>query len=203
MSDFIEDINDLPSIEEVKQIAQGLALIDAIIMPQWESRYFSFNCNWDGQGEEMMASMKNGEGAEYFIHFTCEGVVGKVLYENPLSNPREHLDVVPEKFRAFKNEPAFSNNNASLFFWREANHNSWQASPDKLKQYPLLGFLQGGAAAYKKFAENYYERKINIKVVEKIFETLTVTTEQLAVLNSEIGLDDLEEDLQEILGGAI
>jgi hypothetical protein len=201
MSNLIKNINDLPSIEKVRKTAQGLALLDAVIMPQWEYRYFSFNCNWDGKGEEMMASMKNGEGAEYFIHFTCEGAVGKVLDENPLLNPQEHLDDVPEKFRAFKDEPAFSNNNASLFFWREANQSSWQASPDKLKRFPLLGFLQEGALTYKEFAENYYEKKIDINIIEKVLESLTVTTEQLAVLNSEVGFDDLDDDFQEILGG--
>ncbi|AZF24378.1 hypothetical protein [Pseudomonas sp. R2-60-08W] len=203
MSNLIKNISDLPSIEKVRKTAQGLALLDAVIMPQWEYRYFSFNCNWDGKGEEMMASMKNGEGAGYFIHFTCEGVVGKVLDENLLSNPQEHLDNMPEKFRAFKDEPAFSNNNASFFFWREANQGSWQASPDKLKRFPLLGFLQEGALAYKEFAENCYEKIIDINIIEKVLESLTVTTEQLVVINSEVGLDDLDDDFLEILGGTI
>lgn len=63
----IVNINDLPSIDEVKRRSQALALLDAILMPQWEFRYFSFNCNWDGSGNEMMASMKDGSGGEYFL----------------------------------------------------------------------------------------------------------------------------------------
>ncbi|MBJ2209755.1 hypothetical protein [Pseudomonas carnis] len=66
MSNSINNIDNLPLIEEIKRIAQGLALIDAIIMPQWEHRYFSLNCNWDGQHEEMIASMRNGEGEGAF-----------------------------------------------------------------------------------------------------------------------------------------
>jgi len=59
-------------------------------------------------GEEMMASMKNGEGGGYFMHFTCEVAVGKVLDENPLSNPHEYLDDVPENFELLKINLHFS-----------------------------------------------------------------------------------------------
>ena len=72
-----------------------------------------------------------------------------------------------------------------------------------MKRFPLLGFLRESAVTYKEFAENYYERKIDINIIEKILESLTVTAEQLAVLNSEVGFDDLDDDFQEILGGAI
>ena len=80
MSNAIKNINDLPSIDEVRKISQGLALIDSIIMPEWECRYFSFNSNWDGSRGEMMASMRDGTGAEYFINFSEIGVVGKVFF---------------------------------------------------------------------------------------------------------------------------
>lgn len=183
-------------------MTQGLALMDAAISPEWEYRYFSFNCNWDGHGTEMMASMSDGQGAEYFLHFTCEGVAGKVLNGTTLVNASEHLNEVPENFRAFKNEPAFSNDRASLFFWRHANQSAWHASPNTLKNYPLLGFLTGGAATYRDFAKEYYEIDIDINIVERIFETLTLTAEQLTTLNPEISIDDLREDLREIVGSA-
>lgn len=200
MSDSIRSIDELPSIESLKHVAQGLALLDAIIMPQWEHRYFSFNCNWDGAGNEMMASMKDGSGAEYFIHFTNKGVAGKVLSESALPNAFEWLAAMPDKFRDFKEEPAFSNGNASLFFWRAVDQASWCASPDGLEEYPLLGFLAGGLAAYKDFAESYYEKNIDSDIAEKIFKTLTVTADDLFLLNPDISFDELEEDCKEILG---
>lgn len=110
-------------------------------------------------GEEMMASMKNGEGGEYFMHFTCEVAVGKVLDENPLSNPHEYLDDVPEKFRAFKDELALFKNNAS-FFWRKINQSSWQALPDKLKRLQLMGFFQEGAVTYKSLLKTIMKEKL-------------------------------------------
>ncbi len=66
MDSSILYINELPSVERVKYVAQGLALLDAIIMPEWECRCFSFNCNWDGAGQEMMGSMRDGSGLSIF-----------------------------------------------------------------------------------------------------------------------------------------
>lgn len=37
----IQNINDLPSPDTLRKRLQGLALADAIIMPEWEYRYFS------------------------------------------------------------------------------------------------------------------------------------------------------------------
>ncbi|WP_040069055.1 hypothetical protein [Pseudomonas batumici] len=203
MNNSIRNIDELPSIERVKHVAQGLALLDAIIMPEWEYRYFSFNCNWDGAGKEMMASMRDGSGAEYFMHFTDEGVAGKVLYGSSLSNAPECLGAMPEVFQRFKVEPAFSTDNASLFFWRGVKQASWCASPGGLEEYPLLGFLVGGIAAYKKLAEDYYEKNIDEVVLEKVFTTLSVTADQLMILNPNIEAGDLVDDVQEILGRAL
>lgn len=203
MNNSIRNIDDLPSVEHVKHVGQGLALLDAIIMPEWEYRYFSFNSNWDGAGEEMMASMRDGSGGEYFLHFTNEGVAGKVIFDSGLSNVSEHLNAMPEVFERFKIEPAFSTDNASLFFWRGVKQSAWSVSPDGLEEYPLLGFLVGGIEAYKILAEGYYEKNIDAGVLEEVFASLTVTANQLAILNPDIALDDLAADFQEILGRAI
>lgn len=78
MNNSILNINELPAVDRVKHVAQGLALLDAIIMPEWEYRYFSFNCNWDGAGKEMMASMRDGSGAEYFCTLPMQVLQGKL-----------------------------------------------------------------------------------------------------------------------------
>ncbi|MBU2569645.1 MAG: hypothetical protein KJ725_06315 [Gammaproteobacteria bacterium] len=95
---MIQNISDLPSIDEVKKRSQGLALLDAIIMPEWDYRYFSFNCNWDGDGNEMIASMRDGSGNEYFLHFTHEGIAGKVFFEASLADASLQLDNIPSCF---------------------------------------------------------------------------------------------------------
>jgi hypothetical protein len=199
MSNSIQKINDLPSIEEVKKISQGLALVDAILMPEWEYRYFSFNSNWDGNRSEMMASMRDGSGSEYFINFTEGGVAGKVLSDEQLSDASAFLVHVPDSFTGFKNEPAFSLDNATFFFWRERDSSAWEASPSDLASYPLLGFLVGGIAGYLDWAESYYEKSIDHDVLKDVFTSLTININQLSILNPDLTLEDLEEDLKEIL----
>lgn len=199
MNNAIQNVNDLPSIDEVKKILQGLALVDAIIMPEWEYRYFSFNSNWDGNRGEMMASMKDGSGGEYFINFTNTGVAGKVFFDESLADVSPSLGLIPPCFSSFKNESAFSIANATFFFWREENTTVWIVSPDNLKTYPFLGFLVNGIAGYHRWAENYYEKSIDGNVLNDVFSSLSITADQLAILNPNMTLEDLEEDLQEIL----
>ena len=59
------DLSLLPAIKQLKLLAQSLAMLDAIIEPEWEFRYYSFNAHWGR--EEAMASMRNGSGDDYFF----------------------------------------------------------------------------------------------------------------------------------------
>ncbi len=199
MNNSILNINDLPSIDEVKKVSQALALVDAIIMPEWEYRFFSFNGNWDGNSGEMMASMRDGSGIEYFIHFTKNGVAGKVLYDKQLSDASKFLLCVPESFSTFKNEPAFGLDKATFFFWREKDNSTWESSPNNLACYPLLDFLAGGFENYLDWAENYYEKNIDHDVLKNVFTSLTINTSQLSILNPTLSLKELHDDINEIL----
>jgi hypothetical protein len=68
-------LKSLPDIEGLRKLTQSLAMLDAIMSPEWEYRYYSFNSKW-GEGE-MMASMRNGSGDEYFILFNSHGAILK------------------------------------------------------------------------------------------------------------------------------
>ncbi|MFL5245765.1 MAG: hypothetical protein ACJ8FY_27140 [Gemmataceae bacterium] len=56
----------LPSIEELRKLCQSIATLDAILSPEWELRYYSFNNSWAAGAA--CASMRNGSGDDYFIH---------------------------------------------------------------------------------------------------------------------------------------
>lgn len=199
MSHEISKIGDLPSMIQIGRQAQRLALMDAIIMPDWESRYFSFNKKWSAVKGEMMASMRDGFGGEYFLHFSENGVVGKVFDELPLLDFKGFLNCIPDCFSDFKSEVAFQLSNASFYFW-QAKGFEWVAAPSNLENYPNLRFLVEGVDYYHKWAEDYYERDINLRVLGEVFDCLNITQQQLAVLNSDLTIKDLAEDLQEILG---
>jgi hypothetical protein len=73
-----------PDVESLKRLSQSLAMLDAILSPDWEFRYYSFNSKWNAG--EMMASMRNGSGDDYFILFNSSGAIIKgFAHESPMS----------------------------------------------------------------------------------------------------------------------
>src|SRR4051794_29115430 len=109
------DLSNMPDIENLERLTQSLAMLDAIISPEWEYRYFSFNAEWGTSLGERMASMRNGSGDEYFLLFAGAGAILKGFdHESPMSSwtgipPSVWpgvVDHVPEEFSAFLAEPA-------------------------------------------------------------------------------------------------
>ena len=130
-----KDLSGLPSIESLERLTQSLAILDAVISPEWDYRYFSFNAKWDVVKGERMASMRDGSGDEYFLLFTPDGAVLKGFdHESPMSpwakEPAQVwpgvLDDVPQEFAAFLTEPAFNMKDTSFCIWRTYEDDGWR-----------------------------------------------------------------------------
>lgn len=76
----------LPPPETLERICRGLATLDAIVCEDWESRFFSFNSKWHVKARERMASMRNGEGDEWFLLFAP--VASSSRASGPTTNAR-------------------------------------------------------------------------------------------------------------------
>jgi len=202
----------LPDIETLKKLSQSLAMLDAIMSPEWESRYYSFNSKW-GE-DEMMASMRDGSGDEYFILFKSYGAIMKgFAHESPMSPYANEsgkpwagvLDSVPDEFQDFLSEPAFSIENTTFCIWRKHTDSSWQVGridypevddPDGSED--LLSLLGGHPSTYKEFAEEYYEREVELSAVEYIYQHKALTPETTAALNAEVSFVELKSAIEEI-----
>ena len=200
MKNSTTSICELPPTQQVIKICRALALSDAILMPEWEYRYFSFNSNWDGNGKEMMASMRDGSGGEYFIHFSNAGAVGKVFQDVEVEKPDEILSRIPRVFGSFKKESAFNLEQITFCFWFEKNSKCWISVPEDIQQPMLLNFIIGNYSYYHEWAESYYEKSIDKKLLQKIFRTLNFDNDDIASLNPDITIDDLAEDFVDIFG---
>ncbi len=78
----------LPSPSILERLSQSLATADAILSPEWEGRYYSFDNNWDTAKTLRMGSMRNGCGDDYFILFSSAGVALKgFAHECPMAQP--------------------------------------------------------------------------------------------------------------------
>jgi len=202
----------LPGIVQLKRLSQSLAALDAVMSPEWEYRYFSFNSRW--ADEEMMASMRDGSGDEYFILFNSQGAIMKgFAHESPMSpwsNQPERvwpgvLDSVPAEFAEFLTEAAFSMEETTFCIWRRNDDDSWQTGEIQYPEEPdpdgsddLLFALDGDPESYKEFAENYYERSIDLSAVQSIYQHQPMTIEIAKTLNPEVELESLRSDLEEI-----
>lgn len=205
-------IEKLPSISNLKRVSQSLAMLDAILEPEWEYRYYSFNQHWaDG---EQMGSMRNGEGSWYFILFNSTGAflkgfekdcpLGNFFRENGTTYPGV-LDDVPTQFDAALNEPAFFIGEATFCFWRQSDDSGWHrgtfdlpvgVDPDGSRS--LLNLLYEGPTAFQKWARAYYERKVSIRGVESVFHHDPLTVSLVRQLNPDRSFSDLAEDIEEI-----
>lgn len=205
-------LGTIPDVESLTKLCQSLAMLDAIMSPEWEYRYYSFNSKWS-EGE-MMASMRNGSGDEYFILFTSQGAIIKGFAHessmSPWSNDEEVvwpgvLDQVPAEFQEFLTEPAFSMNETTFCIWRRNVDSSWQTGQI---EYPddddpdgsddLLFVLDGDPKTYHEFAERYYERSIDLNVVTSIYEQQSLTPQMIKKLNPEVSVENVGPDLKQI-----
>jgi hypothetical protein len=199
-------LSKLPGIEECRQIFKSIAILDAIHMPEWEYRYYSFNSKWDKN--EMMASMRDGSGKHYFALFNQYGLIIKGFEhlsdteDNCHKNGQIGKDIfagVPAEFSGFLKEPAFIIEDTTFCIWNIKSKGVWYSNKVyRADELYLLKVLIGGAKGYMEWAEEYYEKEIHKSVVEDIFNFKPLNEVIVKSLNNEISMQDVKEDVIEI-----
>jgi hypothetical protein len=191
---------------------QSLAMLDAILSPEWVNRYYSFNAHW-GTGKAM-ASMRDGSGDELFVLFTSTGAILKgFAHEAPMSPYAEDpptiwpgvLDSVPVAFADFLNEPAFSLLDTTFCIWRTYNDVAWQRGniefpegKDPDGSADLLEMLTGDPQTYQTWAEYYYGCPVSLSAVTSIYKHCPLTRELVIELNPNVLIQALAQDIQDI-----
>ncbi|WTW99993.1 hypothetical protein OG216_44530 [Streptomycetaceae bacterium NBC_01309] len=210
-----EILRRLPDIAELKNRSRALAMLDAVMSPDWESRYYSFDSHWSPQEE--MASMRNGSGDDYAMVFSPAGVFARGYdHESPMdraSRPWPDLvDSVPESLVAQVTEPAFCHPDGTprmtVCFWREVHDDAWHCGdvalptghgPDADGADRLFDVLvDGRPEAYREFAEDYYETEVDLDAVRRVYALQPLTVDLVARLNPETSLHDLADDRTQI-----
>ena len=158
--------------------------------------------------------MRNGSGDDYFILFDSHGAIMKGFDHESVMSPWTTedeklwpgvLDEVPDEFRNFLSEPAFSIQESTFCIWRRFIDSSWQVGridyPDEDdpdgSEY-MLSILDGRPSTYKEFAESYYEKSLDLDAIEQIYRHVPLTNEIVARLNDDITLESLTPDIEEI-----
>ncbi len=171
----------LPNRHIVKRVSRSLAILDSMIMPEWEYRYFSFDSKWSDVGA--MASMRNGQGSWYYIVFGNKGAVIKGNNVDSALSRRCLADgaclnnllteVTDDFVREMLLEPAFDPGMGSLFAWSMSD-GAWmcprsQQIGETGAGY-LLKWISNDFHFYHKWAEEYYEREVPKDCVKLVFD---------------------------------
>ncbi|MFC4013896.1 hypothetical protein ACFOY2_42180 [Nonomuraea purpurea] len=203
----------LPDIPQLRDLCRSMAVLEAILSPEWSDRYYSYDADWSA-GEEM-ASMRNGSGDEYSIVFSAAGAyvrgfdheAGMSPYGNDGPWPGV-LDSVPEVFRHCVQEPAFCDEHGmpvvTICLWRAASDGCWRVGeidyPDGVSDpdgamhlFPQL--VDPTPEAFQRFAEDYYEVPVDLNAVRHVYALRPLTQAVVTALNADLPLADLTDDL--------
>lgn len=192
----------LPSIPQIRRVTQSLAMLDAILCPEWEYRYYSFNSQW-GAGEEM-ASMRNGSGDDWFLLLDSAGAALKGFAHELADDPELPQNIqaqVPADFASFLCEPAFSIQYATFCYWRKVSDLSWHKVDSTLTDDgsdDMLALLVSEPAAYKAWAEDYYEIPVSLEAVVALFSHRPLNDSLILELNPDAVLSSAYAEANEI-----
>ncbi len=183
-------------ILELRQKLKALALLDAIIEPEWQYRYFSYNSKWSETEE--MGSLRDGTGGEWFLWTSGQLAGYKCLSpDDGLITDIEYVkNNIPSAYSAFISEPAFSMDKATCIWY--LNGSEWIKHGLPVKELIDLGTVTNwNAIDYRAWATDYYERDLDISVIKKFFEG-NFSSELAMQLNPEIEMSELQPELVEI-----
>ena len=66
-----ENLNLIPKPEDLQKLCKSISALEAIISPEWEYRYYSYQKDWS-ESEEF-CEMRNGQGDQMLIVFSKDG----------------------------------------------------------------------------------------------------------------------------------
>lgn len=205
----------LPQISVLRDRCRVLATLDAVMSPEWDGRYFSFDSHW--APDEDMASMRNGSGDEWSIVFTSAGAFVRGFDHESDMSPYVNngklwpglVESVPAAFAAHVSEPAFSDGAtllATVCLWRQAEDDGWHVGDIALPSgddpdganwlFEML--VDYSPEAYERFAEDYFESQVDSSAVRAVFALEPLTQELVQRLNPETDMAALADDLDQI-----
>jgi hypothetical protein len=193
----------IPPPAELERVCKAMAMLDAILSPEFEFRYYSYNCHWDDALSQRVGSMQNGSGDEYFILFEPAGVICKGYAHERRKSPEQVARLyarVPSHFGYFLTEPAFETENATFCFWHEGRWERSEEGEEGVDDGSMgqLRILTEGAEGYKRYADGYYLTEVPLETVQQIFRLAPLTKELIERLNPEVSIEQLADDIAEI-----
>ncbi|MDA8017064.1 MAG: hypothetical protein MPN21_06395 [Thermoanaerobaculia bacterium] len=202
------DLSALPDLEGTRNVMRALAMLDAVLCPEWEFRYFSFNDDWE-PGEKL-GLMRNGEGDDWLLFFNPQGAILKG-FQHDASMARKMpwpglFDGVPGAFEKFLSEPAFTREQTTFCAWLLDDDRRWRRSEtiefpmgdDPDGSAKLMQFLDGQPDTYKAWADEYYGVPVDLRVVERVYRQEPLRLSLIRALNPDAHPEIVYEEARDI-----
>lgn len=207
----------LPEPKRLMAAYQSMALLDAIIEPEWWLRYFSFDFGFSPDRTISLGSMQNGSGDYLHAIFGPSGcLIHGFAHEYPMTPyankpPRVFpgvVDQIPKEFasqRAALHEEWW-NEMVTFCIWRREADDRWHLGDVKFGDDPdpdgsgfLLSHYDGRPESYHAWAEDYYEpRKLDLAAIKHVFAHRPLTEEIVRTLNPARSMKELADEVREI-----
>ncbi|MEO1443768.1 MAG: hypothetical protein AAFV33_25430, partial [Chloroflexota bacterium] len=153
--------------------------------------------------------MQNGSGDDMHIIFSNTGTVIKGFDHESSISPHAQtppevypgiLDSMPPDLAAHRAEPAFKFEDTTFCVWRLTTDSTWQVgeittTPVVDGSDGLMWILDGDPKTYARWAEDYYEQKIDLAIVQWIYGRQPVTNAMVKALNPANSHGQLADEL--------
>ena len=148
----------------------------------------------------MMASMRDGEGGEFFFLFDPAGAAGKIYCKASALGPNSAsaLAAVPADFSTFLNEPAFSVNVATCYLWQRPGDSAWSVAPAGIDELPFLAVVGDQGEHYRAWASDYYETVLSREAVTDAFRHQVLTPKLIKSINADADIAAVVTDAEGI-----
>ena len=206
------ELSSIPDIPNLRKLTQSLALLDAIICPDWGYRYYSFDIRWTKNVSTFF--MRNGSGDEFIILFAKEGAVIKGFAHESIMSPFRNdppkmwkgvIDKLPKFLRTYLSDPALELIATTFCIWRTVSDTKWKCGKiafpdDDLADGSgiLLSILDGKPETYQQYAQEYFGKAIDLSVVQHIYQHMPLTDELVKKLNDSLQITDIDLELRAI-----
>jgi hypothetical protein len=188
----------LPPPDELERICKGLATLDAILSEEWASRYYSFNAAWDSKRDERMASMRNGEGDQWFIVFAPKHAFVKAYWhEYKREDPAAIYEGLPMVLEHQRKEPAFSVDDVTFGGWHEPG-SGWTLRGNAKPLAEEMTILTGDPEAYRSYAASYFEVDVPLDAIAHVLAGRSLDAALVSRVAEGRTLASLKNDLKEI-----
>ncbi|MFT9847792.1 hypothetical protein [Aneurinibacillus sp. REN35] len=184
--------------EDVQRRMLVLAGLDLILCPEEWLRVHHYEPRWlDGVS---LGIIDNGAGDDLYVIFAPEGVLIKGFdHESPLSPHADEeygvwpgmYDDVPASLVSYLDTDTFEKEDVTFCLWREKHDSEWRTGevehPEDLDNGAdfLLSSLTYTAEEYTEWAEDYYDKPIELEVVSQVYSGAAISETIITTLNPE------------------